>query len=477
MVALLLFGVVAASLVALDRRPLDAGAPDLAAPPPALQPVVRGGDLLTDSWFCPGVPAAADGTAGGSVSITNQGSTALAGTLTYLPSEGNRLQVPVSVPPLARLDVDVAAVVKAPFVAVAVELAGGGAFVEQTVTGRSGIGISSCTSDPSPTWYLADGATTVDAGYRILLSNPFPDDAIVDMSFATDEGPREPQALQGYVVPAGGLKVIKVDDHVRRNTLVSASIVARTGRVVVGRYQGYAILPRRGIVSGLGSPAAGSEWWFANGEKSEGINERVVVYNPGEADVDVAISLYPLDPEGAVPIEPLEVTLAGGASSVVDLTASEVVPEGRHSIRVSSGGGEPIVVERIMDLASDARRTTTVQPGSLMQSSQWVMSAAAPGGSTTTLAVVNPLATDTTLRVLVLGADGFRPAVGFESLKLPGAGSLRIEAPGGGVPLMVAADGPVVVERMLVPAGGQAGAASAYALPVVAGNGASEGAT
>jgi len=459
--------LVAAGLVALDRRPVTATPPDLGAPPAAVQPVVHSGDLLTDTWFCAGVPAPSDGSAGGSIRVTNQGGSSLSGTLTYLPSEGDAISVDVAVPAYGHTDFVVTDTVKAPFVAVVVALSGGGAFVEQSVTAKSGIGISPCTSDPSPTWYLADGATTVDAGYRILLSNPFPDDAIVDLSFATDEGSRTPQALQGFVVPARSLKVVKVDDHVRRNTLVSTAVVARAGRIVVGRYQGYALLPRRGIVSGLAAPAAGAEWWFANGQKGGGTSERLVLFNPGKTDVDVDISLFPADPVGAVPIEPLAVTLAGGASTVLDLSASDVVPEGRHSIRVASGGGEPIVAERIIDLTGADRKTTTLQPGSLVRSQRWVASGAAPGKAVTTLIVLNPLGTDTTVRLLALGPNGYTAVAGADGVALPGAGTLRLQPPADGSPVMVEAGGPVVVERMLVPGANQAGAATAYALPGV----------
>jgi hypothetical protein len=49
-----------------------------------------------------------------------------------------------------------------------------------------------------------------------MLFNPFPGDAIVDLSFATDQGPSTPPDFQGVVVPARGVKALDVGEHVRR---------------------------------------------------------------------------------------------------------------------------------------------------------------------------------------------------------------------------------------------------------------------
>ena len=73
----------------------------------------------------------------------------------------------------------------------------------------------------------------------LALFNPFPDDVIVDITFTTPEGVRSPPEFDGFVIPGQRVIAIDVGAVVSRHPQVSASIVARTGRLVVERLQSF----------------------------------------------------------------------------------------------------------------------------------------------------------------------------------------------------------------------------------------------
>ena len=66
----------------------------------------------------------------------------------------------------------------------------------------------------------------------VSLLNPYPTDAVVDLSFTTDQGVEQPQGFQGLVVPPGGLLTVNLGDHLRRRQAIATTVTARSGRLV-----------------------------------------------------------------------------------------------------------------------------------------------------------------------------------------------------------------------------------------------------
>jgi hypothetical protein len=467
--ALALVGLVLVAGIVADRRTTPpAGGVVFGAAPAVEMPVAPVGDALTTSWYCPGVPAAADAT--GVVTVLNPSDQVLEGSLLFVPSEGASVRRPLQVAERTRVALRPAEVVEAPVVAVLVEVYGTNAVVEQTAQTPQGVSTSACATHAATTWYLADGATTLDATSDLVLFNPFPDDASVTLAFATEEGPRTPQALRNFVVPAQSVRVVDIDETVLRNTLVSTSVTVGQGRVVAGRLQTYNQRPRRGLVAGLASPWAGSAWWFANGRKGEGIAERVVVYNPGAEDAEVDITLFPADPAAGV-VAPITVTLPPNSSTAVDIGANEEVPEGVHSILVTARTDTPIVAERSFELTGEARQATTSQFGSPLVASQWYSVTGAPGGGASTLTITNPTGNETSYTIFEIGPAGATPIEGASGVLLPGAGTVRVDLTAIGAAdasLLVVSDddGVLVVERFATPAADQPGASSWLGIPL-----------
>src|SRR5205085_5686355 len=113
--------------------------------------------------------------------------------------------------------------------------------------------VAPCASAAAAVWYFADGVTTKDAVETLSLFNPFPDEASVDLSFVTEEGPSVPRALSGLAVPAQGMTVVNVGDFVHRRAQATATVTARRGRIVAARLQSFdGTAGRKGVTLALG---------------------------------------------------------------------------------------------------------------------------------------------------------------------------------------------------------------------------------
>ncbi len=462
-------GALIVGAVLVDRDLAPAPAVEFGAVTVSPMPVTPSGAPLSSSWFCPGVPSGPPEGGDGVVSVLNSGAAPIEGSVTVYPSEGQPVSVPLVVRERSRTDLRLADVAPSSWSAAVVELLGAGGVVEQTVTGATGRSASACANAAASTWYLADGSTTVDAALSLLIFNPFPDDAIVDVSFSTAEGTRTPQDVQGLPIRGRSLRVLPLNDIVRREPTLATSVVARNGRVVVGRAQAYLQGPKRALSVSLASPVPAEQWWFATGDKGERATERISILNPGESDAEVDVSFYPADPTAAVAGEPVSITVPAGTSVVVDANAAETVVAGPHSIVVVSEPGRPVVAERTLDVQGDTAVNVTLQPGSPLVAPEWTFVTGAADGSEA-LVIANTTGEAATVTVLALGPAGFTPLPGLEDVTLPAAGTLRVdldEKGASGLPVSVTATTDVVVERIVGAPVGQPGISITRGVPTL----------
>ncbi|HEV3401237.1 MAG TPA: DUF5719 family protein, partial [Acidimicrobiales bacterium] len=151
-----------------------------------------------------------------------------------------------------------------------------------------------------------------DATELLLLFNPFPDDALLDLVFGTEEGQVTPQALTGLSVRGEGMAVVNVGEFVQRREQVTAAVTARAGRMVVSRLQSFdGSAGRRGMSLSLGSAAVGQQWYLPEGLVTDGLTQRYHVFNPGsqEAAVEVELALEQGD------AEPIQLTVPAQSGS------------------------------------------------------------------------------------------------------------------------------------------------------------------
>lgn len=418
---------------------------------PADMPTAAPASSLSSTWYCPGGTAKSDGSANGTVVIANPSRTQVTAIVTVVPDTGQPASTSIQVGPRSRQAVRYVDVVQAAYAAALVEIDGGEAVVEHAVTGPLGEDAAPCASAPSANWYFADGSTAKDATLLLSLFNPFPEDAIADLSFATDQGRAVPAALQGVVVPARSVVVKSVGDFVRRRELVGTTVSVRDGRLAVAKTQLHNGGGRKGMALVLGAPSPGEEWEFPEGYTADGITERFVIYNPTEqeAAVDLALTLD----EGAA--EPFELTVPPRGQVMVEANKESRIPKGvAHAATVRSANGVPVVAEQTIDAATPARAGFANLLGSRATARRWVLAA---GSATETLdewvTVRNPGTRKATLSLTALAQGQPLAIEGLQDVEIPAGrrAAFRIgdhlKRPD--LAILVTADVPVVVQRSI----------------------------
>jgi hypothetical protein len=464
---LLGLGLVLVGAAAVDR--VERPAPPVVGTVGTEQmPVAAPASALSSTWYCAGGSGQADSAFLSFVTVANPGEETITGTVTVMPDQGDPKTVPLSVKPFASAGVAVGDVVGAAYAAALVELDGGQAVVEHSISSRAGLATSPCASAASPRWYFAEGATARDATLALALYNPFPDDAIVDMAFSTDEGRAEPADFQGVVVPAGRLVVKDIGEHVRRREAVATEVVARSGRLVADQLQVRTAPGVAGVSLRLGAPAPADVWYFPDGYAADGLTEQYTVFNPGdrEALVDVEVTLD----EGAA--EPFELSVPPRERVTVVSNNEERMPKGvGHSAVVRSINGVPVVAERSVAAAPPSDRLGREDiRGARRPARRWAFAVGSASPSRDQWIVVhNPGAVDAVLDIVGL-ADGQPLAIeGLQDVKVPAGRRIALRlgerVQRDVLPVLVRSDRPVVVERALFAVGGP-GVASSVGIPL-----------
>jgi hypothetical protein len=296
-----------------------------------------------------------------------------------------------------------------------------------------------------------------------VFMNPFPDDATVDIAFATDEGVRDTARFTGFVVPGRSVVGAYIDEDVTRKEQVSAKVTVRGGRVVVDRIQTFGgVDGREGMTLGLGAPSGALTWMFPDGLVGPGLAEQIVVYNPGDRVAEVEVEVRLDDPETNGTPEPFELTVGPERYSIVNLHEEERVPQGvGHSTFVRSLNGVAVVAERAVAATEGApRRGVGAALGAPLAAPQWYL----PGGGVSAerdefVTVLNASIDEPVTFSIIALANGQELAIqGLQDVELePGArASIRIadHVQREELPLVVVASRGIVVERGLYRVGG-----------------------
>ena len=280
---------------------------------------------------------------------------------------------------------------------------------------------------PSTNWYLAEGFTADESTEQLVLTNPFDQNVIVDVSFATDEGSRAPSQLQGFPVPPRSVQVIDVDSIAARDEpQVAVTVSAQRGAaLLVGRAQLYDGGGRLGYSMTLASPVLRSQWWFANGLRGPGITERYSIYNPGEDDVQVQPLYLGIASDVQVSADPINVP----AGELVTYSSDGVtgLPDGRHGLLFDTqDAGQALVIERAITRTIDDIPTTSVLLGGLARGEDalvptvWTLGIGPGEPTDDALLVYNTTNAEATVTVQAVTPAGLVNVPGLEALELPG---------------------------------------------------------
>jgi len=463
-----------------------------AAPATALvqaMPVAAPTKALSSSWFCAGAFGRPTAVADGQLVVANSTTRPLSGTARLVSSQGTTAVVPVNVGPLDRTVLSESTAVPggpppaagpgaapAPlpsFVGAIVTLNGGGAAVEQVISGDQGLTATPCGTSGSDHWYFADGTTQEGASLVMSLLNPYPEDAIADLSFTTEQGVEAPADFQGIVVPAGGIVGVDVGSHLRRRDQVATTVSTRAGRVVAWKTMavrapsaisqaatqlagltaaGVQTSRAPGLTLVLGTLSPGTTWWWPDGVAADAVTERYQIYNPGQKEADVSLGLS-LD-QGSV--DPFTIKVLPRGTATIVSNNEPRVPKGvGHAATLVSTNGVGVVAERTIDAVAPSPRDGLAELlGSRLTSPRWLL----PAGSATPaldewVVFSNPGKNAVTVSIVGLSVGNEVPLGGLSNLTLPPGRRVAVRInesqPNADLPLLVKASGDIAVERDL----------------------------
>jgi hypothetical protein len=218
---------------------------------------------LTQTWFCPGVPATGEDGVGGELVVANVGSTEINVDVTLLNDEQTTVARVITVAPHERTVLDIDAELSGQIVSAVVEVDGGGAIVEQRAFHPAGTAASPCANSTSANWYLADGFTVGESRNQIVLTNPYDDVVIVDVGFATVDGSRTPSRYQGYPIEGHSVQIIDLGVSgagAQGEEVLAVKVESTRGQLIVGRLQHFTSGGRLGFTMSLGAPASRDQW-------------------------------------------------------------------------------------------------------------------------------------------------------------------------------------------------------------------------
>ena len=426
---LLVLAVVAAGVFARsDREPATARFSIAAS---GWMPAALPQNGLTETWFCPGVPATGVDGVSGEVLIANRGVDRLVGTITLLNENGDTRRLDVDVDPWATARIDLTASLGGAMVAATVEIDGGGALVEQRSIQPDGNSVATCANATSDTWFLADGYTVDGSLDQVVLTNPFDQTVVANLEFATREGSRAPASYRGLTVAARSVKVIDLGAPgagAQGEPILAVKVAATRGRLVVGRSQRFLGGGRGSAQVTVATPSLASQWWFAGSQKGLTVTERYSIYNPTDDRVEVDVVFVGI--QNSIGIDPIVVP----ARQVVTFEPGTIaeLPEGRHAVVFFTLADDSIAVERATTTTVDGSPSTSVLMGAFPRidgylATTWYVGAGPPAPTSDALVIYNADNSAGTVSVSAIGSAGPVPVAGLTDLPLGAASLLTID--------------------------------------------------
>jgi hypothetical protein len=332
-----------------------------------------------------------------------------------------------------------------------------GAAMRSTEAKRFGAGAGACTAETSSNWYFPAGTSAIGYDQRILLHNPFPDEAVVRVSLLTPAGqPLDQAGLDDVAVPAGEYEEIVLNEFVTPREHIGAAVIALRGRVVAWKAViGAARESPHGFELTAGAPAPALRWFFPHGLIGEDADETIALLNPNGREVTVTVSLAG-ERNSVQPAGLIDFPVPAGSSRRVSLRAvapNSISGSGRGaSVTVTSTNGLPLVAERQLARSGGDSPGRASELGSTVGAREWWLAPPALGATEDLVAVMNPSERDArvSLELLFIDRPPLRPK-GLQGIEI-GAGlraaiSLDRWRSVGPAGVLVSANVPLVAER------------------------------
>ncbi len=173
--------------------------------------------------------------------------------------------------------------------------------------------VSKGVPEAAETWYFAEGYTGGGFDEYILVNNPNPEGAILDLDYLKPDGSIFSQSL---LLGANSRTTVLVDaapgmENTDVSVRLSSSLPVVAERAMYFEYNG-----KTGGHVSLGVNTPSKNWYFAEGYTGGAFDEYLLVLNPNAADTMVAIDC--LKPDGSVYSQDLQVRANSRATALID---------------------------------------------------------------------------------------------------------------------------------------------------------------
>ncbi|HET7482782.1 MAG TPA: DUF5719 family protein [Actinomycetota bacterium] len=312
-----------------------------------------------------------------------------------------------------------------------------------------------CPRTVSDHWYFPAGSSLLGYDERILVRNPFADEAVISVTFVTPSGLEPKAGLSDIAIPAGESHYVKVNDFLLRQPVLGAEVTATRGRVVAWRAM-FAASDERpdGVYFGLGASGPATDWYFPEGEVGRGLDEVITLLNPNKKEAVVSISLATAS-RSVQPPKLVEEKIPAQSVKAISLPANLDPRDqslGGVGAIVHSLNGTGVIAERTVWYAA-SRTGVTSSMGATAPSPGWVIAPPAVSNPADDLVIMNPGREKVTASVYLMreGGGPVKPA-SLQKISIKAGTRVRrgLNDWSHGTPMavVVVADGPVVAERV-----------------------------
>lgn len=421
--------VLAAIVVEATAAPVVAGTPE---------PVPQG-PAEAGVWYCPAVAGEGEEA---TLSVAAAGEEPSTVTVVRHTPDGPVADEPVEVGPRTQVQRELSGdEARQP---VAVRWSGGPVVATWRVDGER-TAAAPCAPGPSTRWHVSGLDTAEGSRSTLHLFNPYTEDAVARVRFATPQGAVDLVLTDTILVPAGSSTPVDVNEFRPEEPDLGAVVQVETGRLVAAGEVVHD--PNAGTSGPTGRtliPAArapGTLWGVGFARVDDGSSSWLSVMNPGDREAVVAVR--PTDP---LPDGPLVGEVAVPPGGIVRIGLDEASAAAEFAVAVESVNEVPVVVTRTTSLVTGDGREGVATALAQAPATAWAVAGGGTEGRAGRLAVLNPGGRPVTVDVVTEGApaawsDIVVPPNGRAVVELADAGEDRAA-----VPVTVRADGPVVPE-------------------------------
>lgn len=315
-----------------------------------------------------------------------------------------------------------------------------------------GLAASPCSNSASRRWLFPAGSSAQGYNEQLVFFNPFPDEAVVRVSFVTPGGVRSKANLANVAVPSGGSTTVKLNRFILQQPVLGADVTAIRGRIVARKtlFSNDDDRPS-GVGATLGAREASTEWFFPLGGSGKGIEERISIMNVTDDEALITISLVG-DEAVEQPADLVEIPVGRQSTRSISLSKALGGKDiGGMSAIVRSENEVPIYAERALWYDTEDFQGFSLELGSPRASASWWLGPAGAKPTQDSIIVLNVGQEEASLEIEVLVAGTGPDKLVISDLKVPAGGRLRIPLTGkvaGTSVALLRSSSPVVAERV-----------------------------